>query len=227
MNILVTAATQAEMEPFQQYLAANWERQENNTYLKNGHSVYTLTSGVGTMATTFSLANVLSSNKFDLAIQAGIGGSYDRERQLGEVLLVDSEQLGDTGAEDKYNFLDIFDLNLASGDDYPFRNRKLLTPVSLHAEKVGLRKVSGLTINTVSGSSFTATARYKKYECQVESMEGAPFHYVCLLNKIPFLQVRAISNYVETRDKSKWKIEEALKNLNEWLIDFLEGYVNR
>jgi futalosine hydrolase len=46
-------------------------------------------------------------------------------------------------------------------------------------------------------------------------MEGAAMHYVCIQEKIPFLQVRSISNEVGIRDKSKWAIREAIVNLNE------------
>ena len=45
-------------------------------------------------------------------------------------------------------------------------------------------------------------------------MEGAAFHFVCLQQKIPFIQIRSISNSVGERDKSKWVIKEAVSNLN-------------
>ena len=45
-------------------------------------------------------------------------------------------------------------------------------------------------------------------------MEGAALHYVCLSEKIPFLQLRSVSNYVGERDKSKWALREAIMNLN-------------
>jgi len=61
-----------------------------------------------------------------------------------------------------------------------------------------------------------------KYNPAVESMEGAAFHYACLLEKIPFFQLRSISNYVEVRDKSKWKIPLAIQQLNENLITYIE-----
>jgi futalosine hydrolase len=32
--------------------------------------------------------------------------------------------------------------------------------------------------------------------------------------KMPCLQIRAVSNYVGDRDKSRWDIDGALKNLN-------------
>ena len=43
----------------------------------------------------------------------------------------------------------------------------------------------------------------------IESMEGAALHYVCLMEKIPFLQIRSISNYIGERDKKKWNMKDA------------------
>ncbi|NMD28678.1 MAG: futalosine hydrolase, partial [Bacteroidetes bacterium] len=45
---------------------------------------------------------------------------------------------------------------------------------------------------------------------------------VCLQKEIPFLQIRGISNYVGERDKSKWKMEEAIDNLCNSLEDILK-----
>ena len=56
----------------------------------------------------------------------------------------------------------------------------------------------------------------------VESMEGAALHYVCLMEKIPFLQIRSISNLIGERDKTRWKIKEAMKSLNETLITLIQ-----
>jgi futalosine hydrolase len=48
-------------------------------------------------------------------------------------------------------------------------------------------------------------------------MEGAAFFYVCSKENIPFLALRAVSNRVEPRDKAKWNIPLALKNLSDEL----------
>jgi futalosine hydrolase len=50
-------------------------------------------------------------------------------------------------------------------------------------------------------------------------MEGIAFHYACKQAKIPFLQIRAISNYVTPRNKSEWEIPLAIQNLNQYLIE--------
>ena len=54
----------------------------------------------------------------------------------------------------------------------------------------------------------------EKFGADIESMEGAAFHYVCLQEKIKFLQLRSISNIAGERDKTKWTMKEAIVNLN-------------
>jgi futalosine hydrolase len=45
---------------------------------------------------------------------------------------------------------------------------------------------------------------------------------VCLTEKIPFAELRAISNYVEPRNRDNWKMKEAIENLNTILIELFE-----
>jgi futalosine hydrolase len=52
-------------------------------------------------------------------------------------------------------------------------------------------------------------------------MEGAAFHFVCLQQKIPFIQIRSISNSVGERDKTKWVIKDAVNNLNSELVKLI------
>jgi futalosine hydrolase len=54
-------------------------------------------------------------------------------------------------------------------------------------------------------------------------MEGAAFHYVCMHMNVPFLQVRSISNMVGERDKSKWKMKDAISNLNDELSKIIRS----
>ena len=55
----------------------------------------------------------------------------------------------------------------------------------------------------------------------VESMEGAALHYVCLKEKIPFLQIRSVSNYIGERNKKNWNMKESIANLNLELIKII------
>jgi futalosine hydrolase len=45
-------------------------------------------------------------------------------------------------------------------------------------------------------------------------MEGAAFMSACLIHKVAFAQVRAVSNFVERRNRASWKMADAILNLN-------------
>lgn len=220
MNLLLAAATEMEIGMLKEHLRTGWQAVTDRSFSKNGVTITLCITSVGMPATVYTFTKAIGTQKFDLALQIGVGGSFDHNIALGETVIVISELFGDLGAEDHYNYLDIFELGLSNPNTFPFENGRLHNPL---ANKItGLRPVTGLTINTVSGNAFTIERRLKRYDAQVESMEGAAFHYVCLQERLPFLQVRAISNYVEPRDKSKWKMKEAIQGLNTWAINFIE-----
>ena len=72
----------------------------------------------------------------------------------------------------------------------------------------------GITVNKVTDDQVQNQLRKEKFSADIETMEGAAFHYVCLQQKNNFLQLRSISNNVGERDKQQWKTEEAIQNLN-------------
>lgn len=224
MELLLISATETEITPLKEHLSAHWKAMPDGAYSKGILNAYILIGGVGMVSTAYELTRRLVTQKFDMVLQVGIAGTYDRNIQLGDVLFIASETMGDLGAEDHYNFLDVFDLGLADKDAVPFTNKVLNTPAHISHKKINLPKVSSLSINMTSGSSFTATARYEKYGCQIENMEGGAVHYACLREHVPFAQIRSISNYVEARDKSKWRIKDAVINLNKYIMQLLDQY---
>ena len=211
MKLLVVAATEAEVSIYKNQAPAN---------------AGLLITGVGMMVTTYALTKHLQAHKYDLVLQVGVGGSFDTSVPLGSLLFVTSERYGDLGAEDHDNYIDIFDLGLLQDDTYPHANRALVNPLLPTLALTDLPKAAALTVNSVSGSEATI-ARRRQYGCTVESMEGAAFHYICLMEGVPFAQVRSISNYVTPRDKSQWKMKEAIINLNNWLISFSRDFADR
>jgi futalosine hydrolase len=224
MKLLIVSATAGEITPLLQYLgadtAAAWPEGVVKSFIKGDKEVHICITGVGMVATAYALTKALRE-PYDFVLQAGVGGSFDSSIELGEVLFITSERYGDLGAEDRENYLDIFEMNLLQANAAPFTNMEMVTPqLSIH-DKIKLRQVKGLTINTVSGRTSTIDMRRSRYNCAVESMEGAAFHYVCLQENVIFAQVRAISNYVTPRDKSAWRMRDAIINLNNWLIDFI------
>ena len=70
--------------------------------------------------------------------------------------------------------------------------------------------VKGMGVNEISTSPEKINLFKEQYGVDIESMEGNAFHYVCLMNKIPFIQLRGISNKVGERNKSLWEINKSL-----------------
>ena len=81
----------------------------------------------------------------------------------------------------------------------------------------------GVTVNTITTEKKKIDLYTTRYKATLESMEGASLHYVGRDLYIPFIQLRAVSNYVGERDKSKWKMQEAIMNLNETLLQYLDA----
>jgi futalosine hydrolase len=203
MKLLVVAATEAEIGIFRSRMP----------------HITTLVTGVGMVATTYALMKHLTRHRYDLVLQAGVSGSFDRTVPLGSLVHVVSDRFGDLGAEDHDQYIDIFDLGLLGSNDAPYTHGMLVNPLGAVHQHITLPQVSGITVNSVTGSAATVAIR-QQYGCTTESMEGAALHFVCLSERVTFAQVRAISNYVEPRDKGKWQMKEAIIDLNDWLISF-------
>ena len=134
---------------------------------------------------------------------------------------------GDLGIEQADgSFQDLFEAQLVDENKAPFSKGKLSNTSALESDF--LPTVKGISVNTVHGTTHSITDFTKQNStAQVESMEGAAFFYVCLQEKITCLQIRSISNYVEKRDKSKWKIGLAIENLNSIAIEMIENLLTQ
>ena len=187
--------------------------------LQKQHSVKFYTHGIGLMLSTFHLSEIVKS-KPDLVIQCGLAGTYQNHLKIGETVIVENEILGDTGAQDYMDQLDLFDMQLMNTNEFPFSNSMLKNEYITHLN-TSLKKVTGLTVNLSSGNASTIELRKKKYNADIETMEGAVLHYVCLQKEIPHIQFRAISNLVEPRNKDNWKIKEAIESYTLAITEFI------
>lgn len=226
MQILLVSATIFEIAPALNWLEEHFTVNEQGVFEKNNLAVFPLITGVGSAATAFHLGQFLAQNQLDLAINAGIAGAFDRNFQLGDVLNVTTERFGDLGVEEADGrFTDLFELGLLEKNTPPFIAGLLQNPAG--KEATFLPPANGLTVHKVHGSPASIAAIQAKYpDAQLESMEGAAFFYACLLAKIPFLEIRSISNYVEARDREKWNLPLAINNLNRTLIAMLETFAS-
>ncbi|RZM28374.1 MAG: futalosine hydrolase [Pedobacter sp.] len=206
MKTLVVAATHAEI----QGLFAHYNLAEAPFVETAGFDI--LITGVGMTATAFALGRTLST-KYNLVLNLGIGGCFDRHIPLGQLVHVTSDTFAELGAEDKDTFLPIDELgfgkSIYSSTPYPL------------AVPGNLKEGSGITVNTVHGNTGSIRRVEQRLHPLIESMEGAAVFYACEQLNIPAIQVRSISNYVEQRNREAWKIGLAIANLNAWAIDFL------
>ena len=222
MKWLLVSATPLEIQPTLDFLQKNWSKIDASTFEKSGAELEVLITGIGMMATAFTLGRkLITLPKVHQAIHAGIGGAIDRQLSIGQVCQIIEDQIGDLGAEEKDgSFLDAFDLGLVPLNDFPYAGKKLKNPKSSTLE---IQSVNGLTLNKVSGTERTIHQIKQQFpDAQMETMESAAFFFACLTQKVPFLSLRSISNYVEPRNRKAWNIPLAVKNLNHQIIQLLE-----
>jgi len=214
--MLIVAATAAEIDPL---LATLKERSTADGRLRScargNHEIDVLTTGVGMVATAAWSSRVLAMREYDVALNLGVCGSFDRDIPTGDVVHVISEELPEMGAEAGDAFLTLHDLKLLARDDFPFRDGRLMNaePPAVDALQQ-LPRVHGITVNTVHGRDSSIAAVRQRCEPQVETMEGAAFMYSCLIRGTPFAEIRAVSNVVEKRNRAAWKLGEAIDNLS-------------
>ncbi|HCL06217.1 MAG TPA: futalosine hydrolase, partial [Chitinophagaceae bacterium] len=174
------------------------------------------------LASAVSLTRLVTEEKPDLVIQIGIAGTFDTKMPLAKVVLVKEEILGDMGVEEDGKWKDLFDLKLEKSSYHPFEKRKLPNQWLTSYNLLKLPELSSISVNEISTSPKRIELLSKKYSPDLESMEGAALHYVCREANIPFIQMRAISNYIGERNKANWKMKEALEALNDTFIKYLD-----
>lgn len=216
MNILIVAATQFEVQPLLDLLAIKYIHigLQHSEKVFDNKQIQVLITGVGMVNTAYMMGRY-STNLYDLILNVGVGGAFVKTLEIGQLVEVTEDILSELGAEDGDNFITYDQLQLGGTHIYnTFTNDEYL--------KINnLKKVKGITVNTVHGNNASIEKIKKRHHPEVESMEGAAFLASCEHAK-HYTQIRAISNYVEKRDKSKWNMPLAIKNLNDFLIDFIE-----
>lgn len=165
--------------------------------------------GVGSVAFATNLSYFLSQKKYRRVFLLGICGAYlNRGLNVGDVVRVDSETVGDMGAQNfDGHFIPWKDIssdkviyNSAPARDLPFG-------------LASIPSVAGVTVNCCTGTEYLSLRRASMFDADVESMEGAPFFSICARFGVAGYQFRGVSNIATDRDVSAWRILEALSAL--------------
>lgn len=208
MKLLVVAATKAELGK----VFEHFNLPDENFVQQDKFDI--LITGVGMTATAFALGQHLN-NGYNLVLNVGIAGSFDKNIPLGSLVNIYTDTFAELGAENHDEFITI--------DELGFGNNTFKASYQV----ADLPTMKGITVNKVHGNTDSIAKITQRFSPQTESMEGAAVFYACNALDIPCAQVRSISNYVEPRNKENWQIGLAIKNLNDWIISFLTTDAHR
>ncbi len=217
MRVLVVAATEFEVYSLESRVLSLQSEVGSQTQDSRLKTIDFVITGAGMVATAFAMGKLLAEHKYDLAINLGICGSFDKDIALGDVLEIVEDDLAELGAEDDEDFITIDKLGFGESS---FRATYQLP------EKFSLKKVNAITVNTVHGNDASIKKLSGRMNAQLESMEGAAFFYACREAGIPSLQIRAVSNYVEKRNRDAWQIGLAIKNLNTFALELVDWLIS-
>ncbi|WP_127530609.1 futalosine hydrolase [Paenibacillus kobensis] len=177
-----------------------------------------IAGGVGPAAAAASSAAALAAaaGEYKLVVSAGIGGGFPGRAEIGDIVVSTGIVAADLGAEtpDGARFLSVDELGFGSArvnvdEAVAFRLVDAL-------QTAGMRAIAGqaLTVSTATGSAEQAARLAARVpNAASEGMEGYGVAVAAKLAGVPALELRAISNAVGPRDKSAWRIGEALASL--------------
>ena len=217
MKILIVSATKFEIDSLLSKMKSTNSIDGRLIHCKfKDLEIHFLITGVGMVATAYHTGKLLDET-YDVALNIGICGSFNRNLELGAVVNVCEDIFSELGAEDGPSFLTLEDLKL------PGVSKIVNQSGALHSIIDSIPKVIGITVNTSHGNEESIKKVYDKFHPYVESMEGAAFMFACENENIPYVQIRAVSNYVEKRNRDAWNIPLAIENLNKQVLEILNN----
>lgn len=173
-----------------------------------------LSTGVGMVATSTALTRRLSNSNIDLVLNIGIAGTFNPDLKIGDVTQLVSDRLVEVGVEDRGKFLPADEMGLCDSSELKFESNVRID---------GLPESKGITVNRVHGSADSIEKVIEQFNPDVETMEGAAVAYVCQQFGVPWVQIRAISNVVEPRNRENWNIPLAIENLHLEVTKYLKS----
>lgn len=220
-KVLYLTATSAEAEALRRIKSLN---SVAGGYSTGSIDIHLLVAGIGSISTAWNLKQWITQNgKPDIAVNAGIAGSFKDEYRIGDVVIPVNDCFADAGIEDGEKFYSLYEAGLSDPDEFPFRNGIIPADQAFIARfQHTLKPVNAITVNTSTGYEPSIRRLTGKFNPDIETMEGASFFYICVRENIPFFAVRAISNRIETRNRVNWNIPLAIEMLSKKLIEIFQ-----
>ena len=230
LNVLVLSATAFEQgalrEKVEQRVVSAVAGKEWVSGRVGGRSVLLVATGIGAGNAAHALTCALQARRPDCVLQVGVGGAYPRSGLgIGDVALASEEWYGDLGVrtDEGWQGADIIGIPVYGDDGY---NKFDLGGECLDRAKDILPEVkvgAFATVQECSGTDELGNEREALFGAVCENMEGAAAAHVCALYGVPFLEVRAMSNRVEKREREKWDLMGAVARAQDAAARLLEG----
>lgn len=239
-DILIASAVADEMAGLHKSLAGAVTRRiagQDITCGRIGHQAVRLAvTGPGLANTVHGLTVAIVSELPGLILQIGCGGGFSEAGlDTGDVAVASKEidihlGLEPDGPEKSTGSLP-FPVISKRGREifnrYPVdavERRRAAKQIKAAFAGSGASVLTGpfITVATVTATSVRSRRLHRQYGALVENMEGAGAAHVAALYDIPFLEIRAVSNRVGDRDKSRWDLPLAFQRCSQAAKAFLE-----
>lgn len=222
MKILLVASTEKEIQYCIERFTQEATQKTFFEYQWHQHLIIPLVTGIGSTVTAFALARYRGIEDIDLALHVGIAGAFDTIKYpIGSVVEVVRDRFADLGVEDSDGtFHDVHDIGLVDKNLFPLSEGWIDSDDKYRST---LPHVVGLTVNKVTGCQSSIDDLCKKYNGAIETMESAAFLYAMRIMDVDHLSIRGISNQIEPRNRGAWRVDDAIKASNDWVVQYLKS----
>lgn len=223
--MLVIAATGFELDPVAASVSGlrSLDREDTWPHLRAGHiagtPVVLAVAGIGKANMAAAVATAGQMSRPGAVLLVGIGGAYPGTAgrdalALGSVATAASEYDLDLGVGAGAQWRGLETVGFPSvATEPPTYN---LVPCHAAASRaaadaVGCPLLPFATSDSITADAAAAARIASATGAAIESMEGVAAAQVCLRLGLPFVELRAVSNAVGVRDKSEWRVAEAIE----------------
>lgn len=217
---LIVVATPLEAGPI---LAALQTKSKVEPWLplQASDEIDILCSGVGKANASGATAAALARASYSAVLNLGICGSLPppNSPKLGAVILATASIFADEGIESPEGWQPLSSLGFPAAIDSDLirPDPRLFAFLKPHADHAG----PIVTVSICSGTNARAQSIANRFDPQTighplaEAMEGAAVGLAAARAKIPFAELRVISNTTGDRANQKWNIPNALAKIED------------
>jgi futalosine hydrolase len=187
----------------------------------DGAPVILFPAGMGKTNVASGVAALLEREPVRGVIGFGVAGAYPGSGlEVGDVALATACVYGDEGVDAPGGWISTEGIGIPllhrEGErrfnDFPLNPARVERARAALAA-AGIRAAAGpfVTVSACSGTALRGEELARRFGALCEGMEGAALAHVCALYGVPCLEVRGVSNHVEDRDLTRWRLRDAAR----------------